>query len=42
MVFAFIQDGGNTALCLGHKLNSRIQAAAIFTATGLEFSICRN
>ena len=29
MVFRLIQDGGNAALCLGHRLNGHVQAADI-------------
>ena len=43
MVFGFIQDGGNAAQRLGHRLsNGRIQAAAPSTTTGLKFSIWHN
>ena len=51
MLFRFIQDGGNAAQCLGHRLNGHIQAAIWTqciklelksTTTGLEFLIWQN
>ena len=42
MVFGFTQAGGIAAWCSGLRLNGRIQAAAISTTVGLEFSIWHN